>query len=50
MGTAKQYTLGNKTFKPEELSSFILRQLIEDAKMYLQEDIEEVIILSLIHI
>ena len=44
MGTAKQYTLGNKTFKPEELSSFILRQLIEDAKMYLQEDIEEVII------
>ena len=23
MGTAKQYTLGNKTFKPEELSSFI---------------------------
>ena len=49
MGTDKQYRLGNKTFTPEELSSFILRKLKEDAEAWLAkkfpgEDIAETIV------
>lgn len=44
MGTERKYLLGNKTFLPEELSSFIIRSIVEDAKAYLQEEIEEVIV------
>lgn len=44
MGTEQKYILGNKTFLPEELSSFIIRSIVEDAKIYLQEEIEEVIV------
>lgn len=44
MGTDKKYTLGSKTFLPEELSSFIIRSIIEDAKEYLDEEIEEAVI------
>lgn len=44
MGTEKKYVLGNKTFLPEELSSFVIRSIVEDAKVYLQEEIEEVIV------
>ncbi len=44
MGTERKYILGNKTFLPEELSSFIIRSIVEDAKNYLQEEIEEVIV------
>ncbi|MBO5461458.1 MAG: Hsp70 family protein [Ruminococcus sp.] len=44
MGTDKKYLLGKKTFSPEELSSFVLRSIIDDAREYLQEEIEEVII------
>lgn len=44
MGTERKYSLGKKTFLPEELSSFIIRSIVEDAKAYLQEDIEEVVI------
>ncbi|MBQ8803634.1 MAG: Hsp70 family protein [Tyzzerella sp.] len=44
MGTEKKYVLGKKTFLPEELSSFVIRSIVEDAKNYLQEDIEEVIV------
>ncbi len=44
MGTDKKYQLGKKSFMPEELSSFIIRSIVEDAKEYLQEEIEEVIV------
>lgn len=44
MGTKAKYWLGSQFFTPEELSSFIVRSIVEDAKAYLQEEIEEVII------
>lgn len=44
MGTERKYPLGKKSFLPEELSSFVIRSIVEDAKAYLQEEIEEVII------
>lgn len=44
MGTQKTLTLGTQRFKPEELSAFVLRQLLEDARRYLGEDVEEAVI------
>lgn len=44
MGTERKYKLGKRTFLPEELSSFVIRSIVEDAKAYLNEEIEEVII------
>lgn len=44
MGSKKEYKLGNKTFLPEELSSFVIRSLKEDAKVYLNQTIEEAVI------
>ena len=44
MGTAKKYQLGKKEYRPEELSSFVLKKLKEDAEMYLGEPVEEAII------
>lgn len=44
MGTDKIYRLGKKTFLPEELSSFVIRAIVEDAREYLQEEIEEAVI------
>ena len=44
MGTDKEYTLAGKKFRPEELSSFVLRSLKEDAENYLCEQITEAII------
>lgn len=44
MGTKKNYRLGNKDFLPEELSSFIIRSLKQDAEAYFGEVIEEAII------
>lgn len=44
MGTEKEYRLLNKTFKAEELSSFVLRSLKEDAEEYLGEEITEAVI------
>lgn len=44
MGTDKEYTLAGKKFRPEELSSFVLRSLKEDAENYLCEEITEAII------
>lgn len=44
MGSEKKFTLGSKTFSAEELSSFILRSLKEDAEAYLGEEITEAVI------
>ena len=44
MGTKQKYKLGDKEFSPEELSSFVIRSIVDDAKEYLQEEIEEVIV------
>lgn len=44
MGTDQKYNLGGKTFLPEELSGLIVSAIVEDAKEYLGEEIEDVII------
>lgn len=44
MGTDKQYILGGKTFRAEELSSLVLRSLKEDAEVYLGEEVTEAIV------
>ncbi len=44
MGTERTFRLGNKQFKPEELSALVLRQLKQDAQRYLGEPVEEAVI------
>lgn len=44
MGTKKIYKLGNKEFLAEELSSFIIRSLKEDAEAFLGQTVEEAVI------
>ena len=44
MGSEKEYKLGEKSFKAEELSSFILRALKEDAESFLGEPVEEAVV------
>ncbi|MBE5883098.1 MAG: molecular chaperone HscC [Lachnospiraceae bacterium] len=44
MGTEREYTLGGRKFKPEELSSMVLRALKEDAEAYLGEEVTEAVI------
>ena len=44
MGTKKVYQLGKKNFTPEELSSFVLRRLKEDAEVFLGSPVEEAVI------
>ena len=44
MGTKKEYKLGGRTFLPEELSSFIVRKLKEDAEVFLGEPVTEAVI------
>ncbi len=44
MGTDVTYTLDKKEYDSATLSSFILKQLIEDAQNYLHESIDEVVI------
>ena len=44
MGTNKKIMLGKKSFLPEELSSIILRQLLDDAEKFLREPITEALI------
>ena len=44
MGIKKEIKLGEKTFLPEELSSFVIRSLKEDAELFLGETVEEAVI------
>lgn len=44
MGTDQEIVLGDKAFLPHELSALILRQLYEDARAYLGQEIEEAVI------
>ena len=44
MGTERDYVLSGKHFKPEELSSLVLRSLKEDAEHYLGEEVTEAVI------
>ena len=44
IGSKKQFQLGEKTFSPEELSSFIIKKLKEDAEIYMKEQVEEAVI------
>lgn len=44
MGSDKKFRLMNKEFRAEELSSFILRALKEDAEHYLGEEVTEAVI------
>lgn len=44
MGTEKKYALGKHTFTPEELSSFVLKALKEDAEAHLGVEITEAVI------
>lgn len=44
MGTDKTWNLGGKSFTPEELSSFVVRSIVEDAENYLGEKVEEAVI------
>lgn len=44
MGTDKIFTLAGHDFTPQELSSFVLRQLKEDAERFLGEEVTEAVI------
>lgn len=44
MGSGRKYNLGGREFTAEDLSSFVLRALKEDAEVYLKEEITEAVI------
>lgn len=44
MGSSKKYRLSGKDFTAEELSSFVLRSLKEDAESFLGEEVTEAVI------
>lgn len=44
MGTEREYVLSGRHFKPEELSSMVLRSLKEDAEAFLGEEVTEAVI------
>ena len=44
MGTDRVYTLGSRSFTPEELSSLVLRSLKEDTETFLGQSVTEAIV------
>ena len=44
MGTSRRYELGGRVFTAEDLSSFVLRRLREDAEAYLGEVVDEAVV------
>ena len=44
MGTSRRFELGGQSFTAEELSSFVLRRLREDAEAYLGEVVDEAVV------
>lgn len=44
MGTEQKYRLSGREFTAEDLSSFVLRALKEDAQAYLKEEVTEAVI------
>ena len=44
MGTERDYILSGKHYRPEELSSLVLRSLKEDAESFLGEEVTEAVI------
>jgi len=44
MGTSRTLTIGDKTFRPEELSALVLRSLRSDAETWLGDRVEEAVI------
>lgn len=44
MGTDYVYKAGRKSYRPEELSAFVLRRLKEDAERFLGEEVTEAVI------
>lgn len=44
MGSSREIALGKRRFRPEEVSSFVLRSLKADAEAYLGEEVREAII------
>lgn len=44
MGTKTEYRVDRKSYLPEELSSFVLRQLKQDAEAYFGEPVDEAVI------
>ena len=44
MGTDHEYSLGKKKYSSQQLSSIVLRKIVSDAKEFLGEEIDEVVI------
>lgn len=44
MGTKQELVLGDRTYKAEELSSFVIRKLVDDAETFLGKKVDEVIV------
>lgn len=44
MGSDMTFQVGDKQYQSQDLSAFVIRKLIDDARVYLREDIEEAII------
>ena len=47
VGTEKKYELGTYTFSSEELSSFVIKSLKQDAEAYLNEEVTGAVLVSL---
>lgn len=44
MGTDKKFQLGSRTFRAEELSALLLKSLKQDAEVFLQKEVRDVVI------